>query len=49
MVTIVGVAGVGKSRLLYEFDNWIELRPELVAGTGLDLDTVVQEILDGEW
>jgi len=30
VVTIVGDAGVGKSRLLYEFDNWIELRPESV-------------------
>ncbi|MCI0713962.1 MAG: tetratricopeptide repeat protein [Chloroflexi bacterium] len=28
VVMIVGDAGVGKSRLLYEFDNWIELRPE---------------------
>ncbi len=27
---IVGEAGVGKSRLLYEFDNWLELRPEEV-------------------
>lgn len=27
---IVGEAGVGKSRLLYEFDNWLELRPESV-------------------
>lgn len=26
-VTIIGEAGVGKSRLLYEFDNWIELLP----------------------
>ncbi len=25
---IIGEAGVGKSRLLYEFDNWLELRPE---------------------
>lgn len=29
-VTIVGEAGVGKSRLLYEFGNWIELRPERI-------------------
>ena len=27
-VTIVGDAGVGKSRLLYEFDQWAETRPE---------------------
>jgi tetratricopeptide (TPR) repeat protein len=27
MVTIVGEAGVGKSRLLYEFQDWIELLP----------------------
>jgi class 3 adenylate cyclase/tetratricopeptide (TPR) repeat protein len=26
-VTIIGDAGVGKSRLLYEFENWIELHP----------------------
>jgi class 3 adenylate cyclase/tetratricopeptide (TPR) repeat protein len=30
VVTISGETGVGKSRLLYEFDNWIELRPEAV-------------------
>jgi class 3 adenylate cyclase/predicted ATPase len=27
-VTIVADAGVGKSRLLYEFNNWLELQPE---------------------
>ena len=30
VVTIIGDAGLGKSRLLYEFDNWVELRPEMV-------------------
>lgn len=30
IVTIVGDAGVGKSRLLYEFDNWIALLSETV-------------------
>lgn len=30
VVTVIGDAGVGKSRLLYEFDNWGELRPERV-------------------
>ena len=29
VVTISGEAGVGKSRLLYEFQNWIELRPSI--------------------
>jgi predicted ATPase/class 3 adenylate cyclase len=28
LVTIVGEAGLGKSRLLYEFDNWLDLVPE---------------------
>ncbi len=28
MVTVVGTAGVGKSRLLHEFEKWIDLRPE---------------------
>jgi class 3 adenylate cyclase/tetratricopeptide (TPR) repeat protein len=28
LVTILGEAGVGKSRLLYEFEDWLELRPE---------------------
>ncbi|HSH04581.1 MAG TPA: adenylate/guanylate cyclase domain-containing protein [Anaerolineae bacterium] len=29
-VTVVGEAGIGKSRLMYEFDNWYELRPEFI-------------------
>ncbi|RZT93790.1 ATP-binding protein [Rivibacter subsaxonicus] len=28
VVTVVGDAGVGKSRLLYEFENWAEAHPE---------------------
>lgn len=28
LVTVVGEAGMGKSRLLYEFASWLELRPE---------------------
>jgi predicted ATPase len=28
IVTVVGDAGVGKSRLLYEFEKWLELLPE---------------------
>ena len=28
VVTVVAEAGLGKSRLLYEFDNWTETRPE---------------------
>jgi len=27
VITVIGEAGVGKSRLLYEFGNWIELLP----------------------
>lgn len=30
LITVIGEAGVGKSRLLYEFDNWFELQPEMV-------------------
>ena len=30
IVTIVGEPGLGKSRLLYEFDNWVDLQPALV-------------------
>ncbi len=29
-VTVVGEAGLGKSRLLYEFENWVDLLPEKV-------------------
>lgn len=29
-VVVVGEAGVGKSRLLYDFENWVELLPEEV-------------------
>ncbi len=30
LAVVVGEAGVGKSRLLYEFENWIEMRPETI-------------------
>ena len=30
-ITVVGEAGVGKSRLLYEFDSWIALLPERIS------------------
>jgi class 3 adenylate cyclase/tetratricopeptide (TPR) repeat protein len=30
MVTILGEAGVGKSRLLYEFSNWLDQQPEVL-------------------
>jgi heme A synthase len=30
VITVVSEPGLGKSRLLYEFDAWVELRPELV-------------------
>jgi hypothetical protein len=28
IVTVIGEAGLGKSRLLYEFENWVDLQPE---------------------
>lgn len=30
LVTITGMAGVGKSRLLFEFEKWMELLPQLI-------------------
>ena len=30
MLTVLGEAGVGKSRLLYEFENWMDLQPQVV-------------------
>lgn len=30
VVTVVGDAGVGKSRLIYEFKSWLELQPESI-------------------
>ncbi|MEZ4517462.1 MAG: adenylate/guanylate cyclase domain-containing protein [Chloroflexota bacterium] len=33
VVTILGEAGVGKSRLLEEFEDWLELRPEEISTT----------------
>lgn len=30
VIAIVGEPGIGKSRLIYEFDNWLELLPEKV-------------------
>ena len=31
VVIVAGEAGVGKSRLLYEFENWLELHPERIS------------------
>jgi predicted ATPase/class 3 adenylate cyclase len=30
VITVTGEAGMGKSRLLYEFQNWIDLQPDLI-------------------
>lgn len=49
LVTVVGEAGTGKSRLLYELVNWIELRPEPViyfkGRAGPDLQSVPRGLL----
>lgn len=31
LIVVTGEAGVGKSRLMYEFENWLELRPEQIS------------------
>lgn len=31
LILVTGQAGVGKSRLLYEFENWLDLRPERIS------------------
>jgi predicted ATPase/class 3 adenylate cyclase len=38
LVTVSGDAGIGKSRLLYEFTNWIEQRPERLHGLSARAD-----------
>jgi tetratricopeptide (TPR) repeat protein len=32
IVTLLGQAGIGKSRLQYDFENYVELRPDLIWG-----------------
>ena len=47
MVTLVGEAGLGKSRLLYEFEKWIEMyNHEIGLFGGIDVNTLCLKSYD---